>query len=367
MKNSSELERIDLHWDGQDDLLGKHLIDADTLSSSISALQNIVCLVAMDNEGYDVSSKMQIPPAYYRRFAVCLGVPASGGYIIPVQIGAREDLTSKGQLPEVMRKVESVLGLVAGKAKGGIESFSRLIRNVMIRRRVVVEFGTLLPKVGSNRKVIFQRPGSEAITLDEKHRHGLSDLSKSAVDATENALESMRSTITGRLARMDFDKREITIYYPPTKKMLKCSYLEDFEPTLLENPRGFIQVRGLMAMDGDVLEKVTEVDSILDLDISPIEIERVPIGTGQFLVLKHLLSLSITSSDGGWQMLEVEDEQCGVNVFAATRDELIEAIYEDVEVIWRNYVIGGEKLTDEANEIAKWWRENAELREEGAK
>ncbi len=79
-------------------------------------------------------------------------------------------------------------------------------------------------------------------------------------------------------------------------------------------------------------------------------------------VVRFIFSPTI-SEDG--QILEVVDETTGINAYGQARDDLIEAIRDDIDAIWLNYAHPSLPLAAEAAALGEWWRNNAKILSEG--
>ena len=63
------------------------------------------------------------------------------------------------------------------------------------------------------------------------------------------------------------------IQYPPTRRELSCTYLDEVEDTIIAARRGLFQVRGKFVLDRSGHPKrLTDVHSIEPVDLTPIEV-----------------------------------------------------------------------------------------------
>jgi hypothetical protein len=156
-------------------------------------------------------------------------------------------------------------------------------------------------------------------------------------------------TVTGRLERIDFGARMLTIIYAVTRRELDCHYDESIEELLLENPRELIQVTGRVTLDEEGNPtRITDVEDIREVDLSPFHLSefRLPDRT---LRLREPLLLT-PALDETEQLLCLSDPTLGIDICAPTREELDVALHEEIDVLWRNYALADtvQPMTDAA-------------------
>lgn len=113
-------------------------------------------------------------------------------------------------------------------------------------------------------------------------------------------------------------------------------------------------------MDTAVLEAAPAAPVV---DLSPIAITQSLLSDGSLLVLKKSLVLKPTLAGDGSGMLEVADLEAGLDTYGETREELLEAIADDIDAIWFHYANPATSLTRDAERIGRWWRGNAHIDE----
>ncbi|MFH1740742.1 MAG: hypothetical protein ABIH23_17170 [bacterium] len=158
-------------------------------------------------------------------------------------------------------------------------------------------------------------------------------------------------TVTGRLCRIDFDARKITIEYPTIQRELECFYNESVEDLLLEKPREFIQVTGRIILDeNDNPKQIVDVEDICEVDLSSFHIEQFECD-GHTLRFRSPLTLE-PELDESKQLLCVRHPDFGIDAHAYTRGELDDVIRDQIDVLWRNYALAhNETLTPEAQRL----------------
>jgi hypothetical protein len=158
-------------------------------------------------------------------------------------------------------------------------------------------------------------------------------------------------TVSGRLIKIDFGARKLTLLYPATNRELDCFYDEALEELLLENRREMIQVTGRVVLDQDDLPvRIIDVENIAELDLSPFNVSEFQSPTGR-IVLDPPRTLFPTLDETG-QLLCIDCPELGISAFAPTREELLDELADEIETVWREYALErDEMLTEKALEL----------------
>ena len=151
--------------------------------------------------------------------------------------------------------------------------------------------------------------------------------------------------VTGTLTNINFTNRIVTIFYPPTKREMDCVYDDAVEDLLIENRRDLIQVTGLMVLDdAGAPRKITNVNDIRELDLSPLLVDTVKVGK---LVLKAKQSISLEpATDETKQLICVTHAELGIDAFARTRDALVSELNEQIGMLWQEYALAEDDELD---------------------
>ena len=232
--------------------------------------------------------------------------------------------------------------------EGNQERFAKSFPDSRLRARAVSSLRSTIPPAGSGYQLGIKVGSGREIPVRSDA------LKKIDVDIPKSETQPVRETITGRLTGISFEDRKLTITYAPTSRDLECLYHEDLEPMLFENRRDLIQVTGKVKRN-EVGEpnKIVDVESIEELDLSPMFLSVVPLGDGRTVRLKERLQLPIVLSESE-QLLSIEYEPLQVDVFAATRDQLWEELLEQVAMLWVEYAEADEEeLSPPARELRR--------------
>lgn len=318
----------------------RHRISADELSQTLGALQDTIYLLAMEYENREVDVRARVPREIARRYVVECEVPQAGSYAVPFELGASQrDLLWATDLAAVTQKFTDVLRAVASH---GTRDLRSIIKDGARRRRVVSALLALLPKPGSNTRHFIEdlRPNapSPSFEFSESHTISLRRFAQGTPD------RNLVQTVTGRLDRIDFAKRSVTIRLFGSNHPIVCSYEEGIEEMLLENRRGLIQVTGQVEWreEDDTPHSITDVIAISDLDLSPFEISRVDSDSVSLQFNEPLMLEPFL--DESEQLICLQQADLGIDVFAQTRDQLWEEVREQIVMLWREYALEGDQV-----------------------
>lgn len=142
--------------------------------------------------------------------------------------------------------------------------------------------------------------------------------------------------ITGELIEMKFQDRRLKLKLLGSGRALEASYRDDFEPILLEHPRELIQVYGNIVFGEDgIPTSVSEVEEILEVDDSPIEIFHLEVGK-QTIKPKIPMSIPVQFNQelGQYDL----DGPFGIVLGAETRPEIETQLFLELAMLWREYV-----------------------------
>jgi len=308
-----------------------HQMPAEVLAASIEALQKIVHILAMEHESRGTIERLRIPETIAARYAVLCDVPAEGSYAQPFQIGAlKPDLITVQDLASVRDDFVQAMSALYSQQT---EKLLSLASDRVLRKRLIAAFQRLVPKAGSGFSLSlddFKTQLPTSYLFADRHALYLRQVTARADE------RHVPQIVTGRLDKIDFGERSVTIIYPPTSRQLKCTYDEGSEEMLLEHRRALIQVTGIVALDeDDNPQRVTDVQAISYLDLSAFEVEAFEFDHFQLRFRTPLtLALSLDESE---QLLCIENEDWGLNVFADSREQLWQELREQMEMLWLEY------------------------------
>jgi hypothetical protein len=231
--------------------------------------------------------------------------------------------------PEIMDNLEGLLLSIINNDDNRLRD---IFPDSKFRNRALRKIEKILPKADEQWQLGFSRTNSnKEFTLSNNELDRINDLLSKDVPTNETL------TVTGELIRIDFDKRLVVLRYPPTHQEIECIYLEEIEDSMIENRRQMIQVTGQFTLNADGHPiKLTDVTRIEPLDLSPISLREIS-GGDKKLRLKTPLLLTPKMDEETKQLLVIEDDRIGLDVFAYTRDELVHDINEQLLMMWDEY------------------------------
>lgn len=307
---------------------GAHNVPASVLVNLLQRAQHAFELIGLQVEGRDIRSRARIPAAISQRFQLMCELPKAGSYAMPITVGDGGELFDAQQAQQAFGIFCEVLVGVSNQDAGSI---TRALPNPNICRRVLENIREMAPRADSRWSLaVHDAEDRPFVSLDAR--------SARFVDETlvpEEQREAAR-VVTGELKSIDFAEHKVTIIYPPTSKELACIYQEDIEALLYERRRDLIQVTGRVVLDENGEPKqIIDVTDIRDLDLSPLVVDSLQFAT---LSLRASPTLVLEPSlDDTKQLLCVEDALLGLDVFAVTREKLVEEVHEQLWMLWVEY------------------------------
>ena len=301
---------------------------ASVLVEVLTGAQRAIHLLGMVSEGVEINERARIPAQIEAKYALNCEAPESGSYVLPARVGYGGDLLADGS--GAVNVVKDFFEIGSAVLAKDIERLRQIVPDKMMRSRVLEAFRVMVPKPGSGLKLELNRKSQGALHFDEQLQPVLKGLLKRA-----EAIQEVR-TITGKLEKVHFLERKLTLIYPVTERELDCFYDEAIEESLLAQRRGLIQVTGQVVLDEDNHpKKIVEVESISGVDLSPFQVVEVAYGSGK-LQFNHPESLVPTLS-GDLQLLCLEKPELALDIHAETRDQLAIELQEQVVMLWEEY------------------------------
>jgi hypothetical protein len=336
-----DAERLDISLEGRPD--EKISVPADILAQVLAGMQRTIYLFAMYQERREVKDRACIPGDIAQRYQIRCALPEEGSYRVPATIGDPSATLFDGE--EIHAVTELAGKFLAAVAAGDSRRASELIANESTRRRIVASLRETMPKGSSGLRLRLTLQGTGPITFSQNSMATLSALIRSS------ERDALVQTLNGRLQKIDFAERTLTLLYAPTQRELVCSYDEAVESLLLEKPRDLIQVTGMVVLDEyDEPKKISHVEDIRDVDLSPIDLSEVHTDT---YILRFRTPIRLLPHlDESEQLICVEYPELGIDCYVQNRDELDAMLISEVDVLWRTYARGNDsRMTKGAVEL----------------
>ena len=329
----------------------ENVVPVVVLAKSLQSLQRAVHLLGMYQEGKKVRQRVRVPAEIEKRYRILCRLPEEGSYIAPLTIGdTSQDLT------------DTAFGAVTGDLHyllSGIEAQdSSLVCSVLpdpnYRTRFLEELLNMTPPKKSGIDIALQSRTGDDLYVPNKDANFLENMINGHIDA--DSFVNLRyhivgieiATITGNLIGIDFDRRMLRLLYPPTKRELQCHYQPEVEETLFINARELIQVVGQTEIDvNGEPKRIHEVEKIIEVDLSDIEIDSFEVGGKRIIAKQPVIFKPML--DNTYQHFTLQDSLFGIQLLAGGREELKIDIYDELDLLWRQYAEErDEVLSDDA-------------------
>lgn len=328
MPTPAEREEFEFRVAGP--LAEANTVPVSVLVQVLDAAQKSFYLLALMQEGREVRERARVPAEVEQKYKLICGVPKPGSYCVPATLG---DVESELFTPDPIRQVaERFRDVGEAITKHAFQKLNELIPSRQMRFKVLENMKLMMPTAGSGWNLAISRKAQQFARFDED----LVPLVQESLKRPEAV--GMVQTITGKLSKIDFVKRVISIIYPVTSRELDCHYDESVEEVLLENRRDLIQVTGYVILDeNDVPRSISEVVSINDLDLSPFRVSLIPYGS-KSLRFRQQLTLQPASNES-FQLLSLQHDDLGIDVYAPTRDGLLNELHDQIVMLWDEYAL----------------------------
>lgn len=321
-----------------------HSVPATTLASLLENAQRTMYLLGIARDNRSALIK-KFPVEHERKYQLNCKIPKEGSYAMSATLG--ENATQQLFNIEDIQSVGVWFSDIAHDlSNGSVQALQRLLPDSVLRKRVFESYRKMMPKSGSGTRIeIYSNVASAGpITFTDTLFAKLKDKFYARPDV-------QMTTITGQLQRIDFAERKVTIDYRPNHRLLECIYEDGVEELLIENRRDLIQVTGNVYYDAEgIPSKITDVQSIVNLDLSPMNIISIAIDnyTVQF---KPPISLEPILDDTQ-QLMIATDEILNIHAYAHTRDELARELDDQIRMLWVEYATEqDEKLTPDSKAL----------------
>jgi len=304
---------------------GGHEVPVGLLLQGLQGLQQLIHFSALSIENRTVKQRVRVSADIQQRYTLHCRPPEAGSFKVSGRVGdLRHGLFNTGEVSRVM-------GLVYDFSHATLAANERelltLVPDSRLRVRMLDCLRGMAPPPGSGYAFEFQNCVGAAVRLDE--------VLCAQIEIVLGAPEPRQSerTITGELRSIAFAEHRLSLYYAPKGRTLECLYDESLEPMLFENRRDLIQVTGQVedADDGHP-RRIVEVSRIEELDLSPFVVTEFFDG----VPLTVPLRLDPVLSEDH-QLLRLLDENLDIDVFAATRSELLNELRGQLALLWQEY------------------------------
>lgn len=342
MPSEEKPRHLRLHFEGP--LTRDHSLPASVLVQALQQVQRIVHLLAMTEEGREVRQRARVTREIERRFPLVCGVPEDGGFALPVVIG---DTSHHFFDPQIVDRVaQTTHKVIRAVNVGDKDQLVTLVPDSYYRHGILAAFSAMQPRRQSGVIVSIEDFREQKLLDGRAARARIEELFARPESITAGEL----GYVTGALIEMKFQERRLRLKLVVSGRALDANYSDDFEPVLLENPRELIQVHGnvVYGEDGSPMS-ISDVDEILEVDDSPIEVLSVDF---DHHTLRPISPLSFqVRFDPEVQLYEIQGK-FGIQSCAETRPELEAQVYAELAMLWQEYALAeAESLTTAARQL----------------
>ena len=330
-----------------------NVVPVVVLANSLQSLQRAVHLLGMCQEGKEVRHRLRVSAEIEERYRILCQLPEEGSYITPLMIGdTSQDLfdTAVGAV------AESLHDLLSGIVAQDSSRICSVLPDPKYRTPVLEALRKMTPRKQSDIEIALQSRSGDDLYVPNKDANFLENIIEGHIVVDEDAFANAHyrfvgidtATFTGHLIGIDFDRRMLRLHYHPTERELQCHYQPEVEEALLENARELIQVVGQAQIDANGNpERINEVEKIIEVDLSDIEIDGFEV-SGKRIIAKQLVTFK-PILDHTYQHFALQDSLFGIQLLAGGREELKIDIYDELDLLWRQYAEErDEVLSDDA-------------------
>lgn len=310
-------------------------VPAAVLAQILTSAQRSFELIGVYVEGRTIQQRARISAATRSRFQLVCRLPVPGCYAVPIELGGKDLLAE--HITAAMDVFKKIIG---GITSHDSEAINKAMPDAGLRHRLLETIRGMAPRADAKWSLKLWDAGN--IEFGQLNTESEATIRAAIVPADEQAESQV---VTGYLTNINFTNRVVTIIYPPTKREMECVYDETIEDLLIENRRDLIQVTGLIVLDdAGAPRKITNVNDIRELDLSPLLIDMVKVGK---LVLKAKESITLEPvTDETKQLICVAHAELGIDAFARTRDALVSELNEQIGMLWQEYALADNDSLD---------------------
>jgi hypothetical protein len=323
-QTSSGLE-LHLH----DNTSGEHAVHASVLARVLLGLQDAVNSLAQDKkvDPSTARSRARISPTLADEYSLVCGVPQAGSYFVPLSL-SHVDLLADFREKEV---TDHLITLAEAVQTGDMDSLRGMFQHNVFRCRALEAVRRASPESEDTWHTEI-RGGSRFIELDQRTHASIDRL----VAELASVEEDVEVTMTGVVEMIDVHKKESAIKHGETGHRLRFGYTDDIEELLVANLGKLVEITANVHLDSDGRPtEIEEIFSIQEVDMSPVVLDRIQFGEG-FLAFRPVIQLTPAESTPT-HLLRLEHPPLDIDVFARTRDDLLDELNEQVVMLWTEY------------------------------
>ena len=327
MSNLNDPRELRLHFNGPG--ARDHAVPAEALVNSIQQVQRIVHILAKENRKEPAGSRFSASRDIKRRFGLACKLPVAGGYDLPVLIGGLPQLALDDEVMTVAKRFFQV----SQSLGRDVNAFKHLVSDPGYRPWLLDAYIGAQPPKHLGLDLIIE-DGQGSALLERSH---INEARSHRVDYLETQSRVECGYVAGMLVQMGFDKRTITLRHH-SRRTLKAVYAAESEATLLDHPRGLIQVHGEIHYNevGDPVS-IADVDEVVEVDESPMEVREFFHGNVRYRANPPLcFDVTFDQADDLYDL----QGHFGISIWAESRDDLKHALDAELDLLLADYARG---------------------------
>lgn len=324
-----------LHIHTSDDSL--HEITADLLCQLVQSLQQMTYLTAAAKAGMGTRRHIFGTSGFTDEYQLVCELPKKGSYVLPFKIRN----VVNPSLDQSAAIFSDLMIALAGVEAGDISKTVLVNLSTENRARFASALSKMTAKQEKSWYVSIDMEGAlsiEGVPQVFEFSKNLANQAERVLKISEEIPEEVMSVI-GELISVNFESNTLSIRHNGTHKEISCSYRPEVVDQILQNKSGSVQVTGKFTLDNDGNPKsLSDVSSIVPVDLSQIIIPSFTVGNSVIHSVANAdVAIIPTLDENLKQMFVAENKELGIEVFAVTRDQLIDEIIEQLVVNWLEY------------------------------
>jgi len=334
-------EKIEFHFKGGS--ADVHQLPVELMINLLDNIRELTYLIVAQEQGITYNERFNPSRKIKDNYIIKCEPPKEGSYEQTVSF----DYVGDELLFEPVKPGEYIKELFGFIVESDEPKINHLFPNVKLRSRALSCIREALPKPDNN--IFLEIIDGKNVTNSRSIQKSLTTI----IDRTQAVVEEYMTAVTGRLISIDFEERKIIIIHPTTKRELDCFYNEDIEDMLFENRRQLVQIVGVVTLDdNEQPKKITDVVSIQEIDLSPIDFNDIDYGKKK-LHFKNSFILT-PKLDNSEQLYTINYSELGLELFAYTRQEITNDVKSDIVYLWEEYAKAeDDTLTEDAKFLKK--------------
>ena len=301
---------------------------ADTVVSSLFALQRLVHLIGMKNEGRAFGQRAKPSAKVRREYSVICKTAEPGSYIQPFDIGSKSGHVAASALDAR----QSLLRILKAFDSGDADLLQRHIPDARERWFLADAAAGLIPAADSGIEVTVRSGSHGPFAFKATRAQSLIDQFRSGSPPPPG-----QQLVSGRLKAVDYTNSILTIQ-PSSGRLVRVVYPQQLESMLQANARRRLILKGdpTINASGDVsgienLSTVREVESVL-VPIEAFESE------GSTVALHRPMKIFATF-EADDNLFVYQNERLGIDAFSETYDDLRSSVLDELKMLWRNFAV----------------------------